>query len=55
MEALILFSLAANFLRTIKVPWPWRRRSTSAPDAPLAGAVLSEIESTHPAEVGDTA
>jgi general nucleoside transport system permease protein len=55
MEALILFSLAANFLRTLKVPWPWRRRSPSAADPPLAGAVLSEIESTHPAEVGDTA
>jgi ABC-type uncharacterized transport system permease subunit len=55
IEALILFSLAANFLRTLKVPWPWRRRATSAPDAPLADAVLSEVESTHPAEIGDTA
>jgi simple sugar transport system permease protein len=55
MEGLILFSMAANFLRTIKIPWPWRRRSASEPDAPLAEAVLSKIESTHPAEVGDTA
>jgi ABC-type uncharacterized transport system permease subunit len=52
MEALILFSIAANFLRTVKIPWPNRRAST--PSSPV-DTVRTGVESTEPAEVGDTA
>lgn len=52
MEALILFSIAANFLRTVKIPWPNRRAST--PSSPV-DTDRTGVESTEPAEVGDTA
>jgi ABC-type uncharacterized transport system permease subunit len=54
MEALILFAIAANFLRTVKIPripWPIGRSSPPSPlESPDTG-----VESTEPAEVGDTA
>jgi ABC-type uncharacterized transport system permease subunit len=54
IEALILFSIAANALRRVKIPWLQRRLASSdqEPPPPLAGMT---VESTKPAEVGDTA
>jgi hypothetical protein len=54
IEALILFSIAANALRRVKIPWLQRRPTSSdkEPPPPLAGMT---IEGTKPAEVGDTA
>jgi simple sugar transport system permease protein len=53
VEALILFSIAANALRRLNIPWLQRRRVSSDEEPPpLAGVPAT---STEPAEVGDTA
>jgi ABC-type uncharacterized transport system permease subunit len=55
MEALILFAIAANFLRTVKIPRiPWPIGRSSPPSSSLE-LPESGVESTEPAEVGDTA
>lgn len=56
IEALILFSLAANFLRTLKIPWPRQRRIPLDEELPPGSTIAAELESsTQPAKVSDTA
>ncbi len=58
IQAVILFSIAANFLRTFKIRLPALRQTPPGEDAPMVATTVTELEDTEPsepAEVGDTA